>query len=61
PEHHYVTWSRRQGDHMRDSIARHRDLAPAAAADLHRLLNQSVLLVPIPCALPEAEANDGQP
>ena len=61
PEHHYVTWSKRQGDHMRDAIARHRDLAPAAAADLHRLLNQSVLLVPIPCALPEAEADDGKP
>ena len=63
PEHHYVSWSRRQGDHMRDAIQRHRDLEPTAAADLHRLLNQSVLLVPIPCALPEPtpELSDGKP
>ncbi len=62
PEHHYVSWSKRQGDHMRDAIQRHKALEPAAAADLHRLLNQSVLLVPIPCALPEPapEASDGR-
>lgn len=53
PEHHYVTWSKRQGDHLRSAIARHQTLDPDAAANLHRLLNQSVLLVPIPCDLPD--------
>jgi hypothetical protein len=53
PEHHFITWSKRQGDHLRDALARHRELGTDAAADLHRLLNQSVLVVPIPCALPE--------
>lgn len=53
PEHHYITWSKRQGDHLRDAITRHRELTTDEAANIHRLLNQSVLLVPIPCALPE--------
>ena len=60
PEHHVITWSRRQSDHLRDSIARHRDLDPDTAAGLHRLLNQSVLLVPIPCALPGPEPRDAR-
>lgn len=53
PEHHVITWSRRQSDHLRDQIQRHKALDTDAAAGLHRLLNQSVLVVPIPCTLPE--------
>lgn len=53
PEHHYITWSKRQGERLRDAIVRHRDLGRDEAASVHRLLNQSVLVVPIPCALPE--------
>lgn len=52
PEHHVITWSRRQSDHLRDQIQRNKLLDPDAATGLHRLLNQSVLVVPIPCTLP---------
>ena len=55
PEHHVITWSRRQSEHLRDQIARHKNLDPESAAGLHRLLNQSVLVVPIPCSLPTSE------
>ncbi len=58
-EHHYVTWSKRQSDHLRDAINHHQTLDPDpdAAANLHRVLNQSVLLVPIPCELPAEPIN----
>ena len=52
PEHHVITWSRRQSEHLRDQLQRHTTLDPDTAAGLHRLLNQSVLVVPIPCTLP---------
>jgi hypothetical protein len=61
PEHHFVTWSKRQGDRLRAAVLQHKSLPPDDAAGVHRLLNQSVLLVPIPCKLPTRADDPASP
>ncbi len=52
PEHHIISWTRQKTEQLRSQLKNHRELSPTAASELLRTLNQSVLVVPIPCKLP---------
>ena len=52
PEHHYIAWSDPQEALLRYQVQHAAELDPQVLARMDRLLNQSVLIAPIPCALP---------
>jgi len=56
PEHHYIAWSEPQEALLRYQVQHSGDLDPQVLARMDRILNQSVLIAPIPCELPAIEA-----
>ncbi|MBA3545699.1 MAG: hypothetical protein H0T76_04380, partial [Nannocystis sp.] len=52
PEHHYVAWVESQEALLRYQVQHVGELDPQALARMDRILNQSVLIAPIPCELP---------
>jgi hypothetical protein len=54
--HRYVTWSDRSTKLLREEVTKHANLSRRKKSDLHRRINQSVLVVPIPCEIPDDPA-----
>lgn len=61
PEHHYIAWSDPQEALLRYQVQHAGELEPQVLARMDRLLNQSVLIAPIPCELPTLPAPEPAP
>lgn len=54
--HHFITASERSTRRLQDEVLRHASLTSRQRLSLSRRINQSVLVVPVPCEIPDDSA-----